>query len=793
MIMNGEIAAYDETLTTVGGMTYGFRLARGTHGFSTTTNPFAAKSTQGDRSYSDYDALQAVAFSEFSGGYGQERMESPTRYWNGVGVDTRGGKIVLGPLPHYDGDVRNLSCGSTLDALDVDQTGNVSWFGVYAPTRQKVAAWFDCPGDVNDIARVWLPLAVTVSAGTVEVGIYQNTPSSDGIGEPAATPMASITMARQSLRPTGSWVEAVFPFAVSVAPGSRYWIIVRTDGTDAEAIGWMTVPQSVFAPINAKVYDGTAWTSVNEHLVLWYDDSAVHPDSALRLLMGVGEDGVMRLWGWCGRRLYYVDAGGAIQVVQNGMGAPYEAPAEITDACWFRGTGDAHPYLYIALGDDADMVKFDGNIGAEQWATIGGLKARALAVHDNKLWIANSVNMVGFSTSGSTVDGTAVACGDKTYGVSRMLSWSGALYIGKADGLYRATYTGTSITIQSVADFRAQADSNNFAFLIDHRGDLIFPIAQGIVRYTAGGIMSSFAAEAGADILLKDRSYYRGACSSLGALWCVVEGPPGHYSAVLAYVDGGWHPLIIARRFGDFMRSIVIDPGVYGNLPRLWYGSGMQLAYVDMPTTTQKRYLATDPGYVALGMWESSWFDGNLRTIDKDWMRLELDGERMAAGGPRVDVYYRFSREEAWQPLGTAQQSGIVSFSFPSGTYSARIQLQLRLWSGLYNGVTETPRVNAIVLKYLDRPEAVHTYLRTYVLSPQVETRGGGVVTTSVAEQIDILRLLAEEKEPLIWRPWYGGSRTVHILRYNATEQRQETGSVGDTGIVTVAVQLQEV
>lgn len=789
--MSGERRAYDETMTTTSGAVYGFRLARGNHGFSTTTNPFAAKSTQGDRSYSDYDALQAVALSDQSGGFGQERLESTNRYWNGINLDTRGGKIIIGPRAIYDAEARNLSCGSAFNVENYAEPPML-WQAVYAPSLQKVAAWFDCADDVNDISRIWLPLAVTVSAGVVTVAIYQNTPAADGIGEPAASPMASVSLPRAALRPTGSWVEVVFSTSVSVAPGSRYWISVETAGTNTEAVRWLKAPLGESVSANGKAYNGSSWSALGAHLVFWYDDSAVHPDGGLFLLVGAGEDGIRRLWGYEGRRLYYIDANGKPTPVQNGAGSVYEAIVDIMDACWFQGTGDAHPYLYVALGDATNMVKFDGNIGAEQWASIS-LQARALAVHDDKLWYADEINVINFSTTGSTAAGTNAFCGDKSYAVRKMISWQGYLYIGKPDGLYRASYSGTTITIQLIVDLRAQIDDNNFAILTTHQEDLIFSVGNGLMRYTPGGVIQSIAGEVGSDILLSQRGYYRSACSSVGALFALIEGPLDGYSALVAYVEGGWHPLAVARRFGDFMRSIIIDPGLYGDLPRLWYSCGTQLAYVTMPMATQKRYLSINPGYADYGIWESSWFDGNLRTIDKDWMSLELDVEHVEPDGPMVYVYYRLQEKAAWTYLGVGTTEGVLTFNFPAQSYGPKIQLRLRLESGSYGGQYDTPRVNAVVLKYLERPDVIHTHLRTYFLSPRQETRAGALVTVSVAEQIDWLRQLASEKEPLIWRAWYGSERRVHVLRYNATEQREEIGTSEDTGSVIVAVQLQEV
>lgn len=789
--MTGEMRTYDEIFTTTAGSAYGFRLAQGTHGFSTTTNPFAAKSTQGDRSYSDYDALQAVAISDFSGGFGQDRMENPARYWNAINVDTRSEKIVLGPQVTYNAEAATLSCGDALASSGkyLGTTPSTSWEAIYAPTRQKVAVFFDCPPDFAQIDRVWLPLRISTQAAGVQVALHNNSASADGIGVPG-TLMSSVTLGRELLSRKGAWTECAFPSGVSVAPGSRYWIVISTTETDAGAVGWYSIPS---LGANAKYDDGSGWKALGNHLIFWYDDAFLRPDSPLSLLIGAGEDGIMRLWGYHGRKLYYVNANGQPVPVQNGMGSVFEAVADIQDAVWFRGTSDSHPYLYCALGDDMDMIKFDGNIGAEQWFTVTGLQAHALAVHEDKLWLADSSHQIDYSITGATTSGTWKAVGAATTPIRKMVSWNGALMIGKDDGLYKAYFEGGTLIVQQLIDLTALRDVNNFRFMIDHHGDLVFPIGLGIARYTIGGVFTSFAAESGEGIAVSERGYYRAAVSTVGALFCVVEGPLSGYSSLLAYVEGGWHPIATAARLGDPLRALAVDPGFYGDLPRLWYSDGLQIAYVEMPMITQRRWTYRAPGWAAEGVWESSWFDGNLRTVAKDWMHVELDVEHAAVGGPQVVVEYRMMEGDAWSPLGMVAQNGITTLDFPSNTYSNKLQLRLILQRGVYDGVQDTPRVNAIVIKYLERPDVIHTYLRTYVLSPRQETRGGGIVTTEIAEQIAWLRTLASEKEPLIWTPWYGGpTRRVHILRYNATERREEIG-LQDHGSVIVAVQLQEV
>ena len=135
-------------------------------------------------------------------------------------------------------------------------------------------------------------------------------------------------------------------------------------------------------------------------------------------------------------------------------------------------------------------------------------------------------------------------------------------------------------------------------------------------------------------------------------------------------------------------------------------------------------------------------------------------------------------------------RDSISSFSFPVDSYGPKIRLKLTLTTDDY---TKTPHLIAVVLKFLERPDAIHTHLRTYRMGPGVADRNGNALQTSIAQCIANLQALASEKEPLSWRAWYGTVRNAHIIMYNATEIRAEMIQGGDEGSINVVVRLQEV
>ena len=298
-------------------------------------SPFAPKTATGDRSYQDYEWLSVTALADLSGGMGQERLIDATQYYASHNVDARGGRIVLGPL---------LTTGSTCAGLDshsddlLDGTYTAATLGYYSvdSTTPKLACKVTLPADLTYLRRVWLPLTATVEAGTVTVGIY-----ADSAGSPG-TLIDSTTISRDEFKTWGGWCQAVFTSEVSVVGGDVYWVTVEHSGT-ADSVAWYGGSQAAgySAYANAKYYTGAAWAApaTDWHLIALYDQSSLRPDAPTNLSLGAGEDGITRLWGWGGRRLYYVNpATDGLTLVADGSGNAYTTAADITDAVWFRGS-----------------------------------------------------------------------------------------------------------------------------------------------------------------------------------------------------------------------------------------------------------------------------------------------------------------------------------------------------------------------------------------------------------------------------------------------------------------------
>lgn len=776
-----SVTAFDETLTTADGDVYGFMLAPGNQGFSSTSNPFAVKATQGDRSYSDYDAQQALAMSDLSGGIGQDRLVVPTKYWTGKNIDTRGKRVILGPEQHFlNTPSLDANVAAGLEA------GLLAWHYIYTGGRSKMAARLGLSTDVT-IDHYLIYLRATVDASTITVSLCN-----DDAGVPGSV-IDAYTVPRADYDARGKWVEITpaLGTTVSLSSESLYWVMVEHSGV-ADSVAWGVVPDLTELSVteyHVNYYNGSAWVDDDAWAVLWIESAITSPDTFPTFLVGAGEDEINRVWMWAGRRLYYITASSGIACVV--YGGTYEFPNEITDACFYKGTGDSHRYLYIALGG-TDMVKFDCNItGTPTMSTVTGSKATRLCVHDNKLWRYYN-GAVQYSTDGSTWAGSAGEIGDSSYTARKMVSWDGSLWVGCDDGLFKVVY-GTALTVVRQIDLTAQASPNNFSFMTVHQADLWFSLGEGIIRYTNGDVVVPMTPSTGADQEDEERFVFRAAYSTLTTLFVVGIGAINNESSILAYAESGWHPIVTFARTGDECVSLAIDPALYGPIPRLWFSAGLQVGYVKMPTMGQLRW-TYDVDYAETGELLTSWFDGNLMTIEKDWSAIEVDAERVGEGAaPNIQVYYRTQEGGTWTLAGTVTEVGYTAMALASpASHSTKIQLKVVLNRGTWLAEDDTPHLLGLVIRYLERPAIIHTHTRTYRMGPHTHNRIGTEVQKSLAQQITDLRTLASEAEALTWRTWYGATYQVAIMMYNATEIRNEVGG-NDVGYVLVSVRLQEI
>lgn len=814
--MSSEIRRGDEKFL-LGATAYEFMFPQHSSPLgSSSASPFAQKIVSGERLYSDYDVVSSIAFSDFAGGMGQDRAVDLTKYYGGVNIDTRGGRLVLGAdqvMSDWVGAPAYTGTGNPVLERSSNYT-TVSWLS-WTEADYTIAS-FVAPTGCTSIQRLWLPLRHTGNVTSITVTTHLAL-SGDAQKTVVLTP---------TLFGKGYWQEVVFATPWTVTAGVTYWVMLDWAGDGV--IYWYGA-DVLEAYANAYTHTGVAgiagWArhSTPRYQVIWVEGVTDHHgvDSPLRYLVGAGADSVTRLWGWGGQHIYHWEESSTtrgMHVEMDGAGTPAvkNMGYDITDAVWWKDSAASTHSLYIALGATEHIQKYNGNVGTEVFAEMGtGYFGTKLCVQDTILWRSYSGNQVNGATLDTDWAADAATVGSTVYPVKFMCVWQGKLYVGKQDGLWAIAmpsgYPAMNFpTAELILDFGSQIHENNFDFMVVHQDDLFFPIGGGIMRFTTGGVLTPVTPLLGADKrqsqtgVMDTRTKYRAAFSSLNMLWVAAEGPMEMQSGILCYVDGAWTPIITFPRYGDMARGVIIEPGLYGDAPRLYYSEGLQPNYSYMPTTTLRRWERdrvtenqtaswADSGYL-----ETSWFDGNILTVDKHWIDLTLYVRNTGVSpAPSYLVYWRPDENTGWASLAASQaiSSGAVELAFPAGSYSKKMALRIYLVRGYYTSVlyVETPVVEAAVIRYMERPEDSKVFSRAYDFSDFGVWRNGEQRAQSMAQQYADLRTLRESKAPLTWTAWWGTSYTVHIVEYATTEVRESVGTVGDQGRMIVTMKLQEV
>lgn len=766
----------DEAFFDASGNQYDFMLApSGGLGF-VTANPVGSKIVGGERSYADFDTPSMIALADFSGGLGQERLDDYTRYADGANIDTRAGKISISPERTLVGtgnptgvDLQIINHDGYAPGWSVMVGGSGIIFGT------TVALPFTTPDSIVELLRIWVPMRTQAAASTITCSLRA---LYDGID------IATGSLQWHPNVRDGAWVE-VYLGKVALDAGATYYLVIGNTSAISVEIYAAALP-------GAAVWyqTGSTWFSSAYRVPLQFSDPRAGVDAPPKFLLGQGQDNIARMWLYAGSSLYYIAADGTPTICLDGA-TPKVVTPRLTDACFFAGLAASNS-LYLAA-DGEDVLVFNGSIGSESWGSLLNHPACYLAVYDDVLYLADENTLVGYDGSNY---GAAASVGNTTYPIRSLRAWADYLWVGKDDGLYRVStpvgYPGTgSLTVSKVIDYTPLADPRNFTWLCEHKGDLIYPIVHGLMRYTAGGVLSSFAPEATADQeAIPSRGQYTAAASVMDTLWVAREVPLGDTtSGILAYINGYWHPIINQSGYGDMIRSIAWESGLYDAIPRLWHGRSLQVRYAALPTTTAKLWVEAGIKYHPTGLWESSWIDGGLRTVTKKWLRVEVE----AAGigyQHTATLWYRTSADAAWVSAG-AVANGFTDIDLPTALASEMLQLRIALSSNSY----ESPLISFVGVRYLERFDNVLTYTRVYELSVQQTYRGGTPQLLNLAEQVAQLETLRGALLPLTYYPWWSTTPiSVYIMDIAGAERPDVEERVGaDAGTIYVTVRLMKV
>ena len=421
--------------------------------------------------------------------------------------------------------------------------------------------------------------------------------------------------------------------------------------------------------------------------------------------------------------------------------------------------------LYIGLGDSANHKSMDS---AETIST-ASVPARLFTRWNGYLWRAVG-NDVYYTGDGSTWTGPIEVCPDG-FLVNGISGQGDYMFAACDDGLY---YVGFGDQVISVTQWGQLNPTEKFGQgMLNWQGALYIPMAQGLIRYDAG-TMLPVGPDLGEGLPIFRSGNVTALATQNNWLFCVVRASAGQ-STVWAYNGQGWHFIAIAPS-----ADLLYFTSIYYRRDnrRLYLGTNTGAIFfvtvLDTPNFADLDAMTFTSPY---GWFETDWFYGGLRDVDKDYESVLIIGDNISSS-QSVKVYWQDDASESvWEYLGevtvTGQELRWSDYTKRPSTKGLKLGLGLYARTTLY--VEGSPIVRAVRVKFHNMVTDTWRWSIPIQVSDRQTMLDGALNTYTAAQQIAHLDALTKQVPPVIYQDVTGtqyeakvvdASRQVDKLEY---------------------------
>jgi hypothetical protein len=686
------------------------------------SNPFAAKLATGAGKYDDLENWAAWVMDGWQGGIG--RIDAADGGMLYADCDSRvPGQLILPLMPATGTDYTDANqAHSTGDGMCLPRTDQAEDLAssIDVPSgNQTKLAWKTAPRtawivrNIDVAVLMWCPVSSTI---TLE--LY-----SDNSGAPGTLVQAfnRVTVGR------GGWGWQTFNYAPVDLPVSTYWLVLSHTGGSAVKVaalpshtgsetkrgsGWATSVSA--APIYAMMsgpdcysfaeFNGTIYSTGNGDLQKW-DATDGRWETAASGITTTIRQHTLEVFA---DKLY--------------IGSP---------------TGS---YYTCSTADVITTVATDG----EYFKRAGGY-----------LWKWYD-NQLSYSADGSTWE-PDIAVGDSTETITTLAALRDEVYVATDLALYLVAAGDLIVGITRVP--------GGVDHMVEHNGSLylVADDGQSLVLFDGSGVQSIWRME---HVPEERLPRLRTLCSTNSWLVALCSDDATYYGAaagsakLLVWQTEGWHVLA----------SLPMQGGVgllysFGNRSIWCGGSGTAM----LPITDISRNTYYDSSrYFPFGWLESSWFDGDLLDVEKDWESAFVVGSFSAA--QTCSVYYRTDEAQEWSLLGviTDSEQELRWTTRPTGR---RIQIALALAT---TNTGATPRVQAVRLKYMPMVRDRWRWQLPIGVHERQQMLDGSINVQTAAEMMTHLDALTMQTAPVRFVDVDGTAYECKVLAGGANIQRFE-------------------
>lgn len=624
-------------------------------------NPYAAKVGGGDRSLSDLTDLSAYGQTDWRAGRGQDRFEEEDRFYDSRRAETRiKGQVTLGPLAVVTGvgDVPEYRPSAT-EGIPVGKLSEL-W--------QGRGQGFETPAGGVSCTHVVLRLRASESGEGKAARNYTIALCADAPGAPGAT-LKSETLDLRDLDTGFEEVRFTWGAAQALAGGVDYWITVVEVSPHLSETWYLEWAADLIADYaGAAVKEERAWT-VGASLIEGQDKidqtDGWEADAARDYWFVVNDGPVLSGAVTVNPMRYGGDwycAGGDTVYKWSGtvwQSSEVQAGKTVTD---LKTWGD---YLWCARGTNA-MRRYNG----AAWADApGAVTAQLLEQYQGYLYRTDPTNLEDmYYTADGTNWSSAIHVGPGDWGINSLAGFRDELAIANDVGLWLLAADWT----YQVLDWASQENPENGARMRTwaRTNELFLPIQYGLYRWT-GATMVAVGPDSDAGLPQGRTGAIAALCGTVNWLYAAIDAGASGYSSVLAYGGREWHEVHRSGQAGARIQALGYE--TLSDPPRLWFGEGSNIYYVELPDFTDNPYQYAGVKYVSDAELELSTWGSELLPVTKDWRYVIVQAENCTSER-KIEVYYELERSGLWTLLGTVDTAHTLHhLDFPQQGFATKV------------------------------------------------------------------------------------------------------------------------
>ena len=407
----------------------------------------------------------------------------------------------------------------------------------------------------------------------------------------------------------------------------------------------------------------------------------------------------------------YRYASGAFTAVDT----PPQAP---TDMIIFEQAGVEYAVVAYSDGTDSAMMYSTDGITFTDVAHRGTF----LAIFDNKLIVYDDTtgnNYIRSTASITSPSWTNVVT--NTQGTARGMTifrdqeGQPSIWYATALGLFQIDYANTRS--HYVYDYSSTPYDNNGKHLIEYNGVLHFPMGQELLAISPQGAVISVGPDKDDGVTNPDHGNRITNITTLQNFLVICNTNGVDKSAILINPGSGWHVQASGNGGGDFL----LHETSSGSRPRLWFANGSSaVKYQEFNDQSERRLPFTGQTFESSGTLTTPWVTLGFPEFPKTIFSVALSG-RDFSDEEYVKVEYQTDyideSDQDWKILSrTAGEATRHEMLFGGGAGKEATAIRLRITLNRGSTKSNTPIVDAIVLKYLPQPEDRLSWILTIPL-----------------------------------------------------------------------------